>query len=297
MATRKDRFPRRTTAVGAWAVVVGALWLRAFAGLPGRTLGWWLIVAGLLTLTAVVVRTVERRGRSAAALGRWVRHSERHEGVASRLDLWNVASAWTLHRRAAVLRPHLADVGWWRRWRTPTTELATRVARVGWLGIWSSVEDITLRVGGPRTGKTGELACRIVDAPGAVVATSTRTDLVTLTGTSRARRGPVHVFNPSGIGGLASTIKFSPLLGCRNPRTAADRAADLIAAGTASGPGQRRPGVVGGAGPRRAHRAAARRRARRRGPAHRRPLDRRPERGTVARSAGTGPLTPGPRHA
>src|SRR5690606_27305406 len=68
-------------------------------------------------------------------------------------------------------------------------------------------------------------------------ATSTRTDLVTLTSTSRARRGPVHVFNPSGIGGLASTIKFSPLLGCRNPRTAADRAGDLVAAGAISGTG------------------------------------------------------------
>jgi hypothetical protein len=100
--------------------------------------------------------------------------------------------------------------------------------------VWSPVEDVTLRLGGPRTGKSGELACRILDAPGAVLATSTRTDLVSLTGGLRARRGPVHVFNPSGLGQLASTVKFSPLIGCRDPRVAADRAADLVGATSGS---------------------------------------------------------------
>ena len=52
------------------------------------------------------------------------------------------------------------------------------------------------------SGKSGELACRILDAPGAVIATSTRTDLVELTAACRARTGPVWVFNPSGLGGL-----------------------------------------------------------------------------------------------
>jgi hypothetical protein len=41
------------------------------------------------------------------------------------------------------------------------------------LRVWSPVEDVTLRIGGPRTGKTGELCGRILDAPGAVIVTST----------------------------------------------------------------------------------------------------------------------------
>ena len=91
-----------------------------------------------------------------------------------------------------------------------------------------------LSFGGPRSGKSGELAGRIIDAPGAVIATSTRTDLVTLTAELRARRGPVFVFNPSGVGGLASTVTFDPLAGCEIPKVAFERASDLIAGGTTS---------------------------------------------------------------
>jgi type IV secretion system protein VirD4 len=47
--------------------------------------------------------------------------------------------------------------------------------------VWLPVEDVTLRIGGRRTGKIGELAGRILDAAGAVISTSTRTDLVDLT--------------------------------------------------------------------------------------------------------------------
>lgn len=228
--SRKRRFPTRTAALATGTTVAGCLCQQAPAWIPGHNAAWWLIAGGSTVLAATAWRTATGRSGSAALLHRWSRHTQRHDGLASTFDLWKVASSWAMHRRAATLRPSLADAGWWRRWSTPTTELATRVAKVGRLGIWSPVEDVTLRLGGPRTGKTGELACRIIDAPGPVVATSTRTDLVTLTAALRTRRGPVHIFNPSGLGGLASTVKFSPLLGCRNPRVAADRAADLVAA-------------------------------------------------------------------
>jgi type IV secretion system protein VirD4 len=39
------------------------------------------------------------------------------------------------------------------------------------------MEDQTLVLAAPRTGKSGWLADRIIDHPGAVVTTSTRTDL------------------------------------------------------------------------------------------------------------------------
>jgi type IV secretory pathway TraG/TraD family ATPase VirD4 len=150
--------------------------------------------------------------------------------VASARDHLKVSSSWAMRRNATVLRPSLGDLGRWERFRMPVTAYATPLARVGWHTVWSPCEDVTMRVGGPRVGKTGELACRIVDAPGAVIATSTRTDLVTLTAAIRAQRGPVHLFNPSNLAGWASTIKWSVLVGCRIPGIAQRRAADMIPA-------------------------------------------------------------------
>src|SRR6266496_1421552 len=128
-----------------------------------------------------------------------------------------------------VLRPDLRRRPWWRRLFVPTRELATPIARIGRLRVWSPIEDTTRRFGGPRVGKSGEMACRILDAPGAVIATSTRTDLVKLTKYLRGERGPMWVFNPAGIGGFESTIVFDPLSGCGQPKVAVERAADLVA--------------------------------------------------------------------
>lgn len=163
-----------------------------------------------------------------------------------------------MRRKATVLRPSLAELGRLRCLLVSTFAYATPLARVGRQRVWSPCEDVTLRVGGPRTGKTGELACRILDAPGAVIATSTRTDLIDLTGPLRTRRGPVFVFNPSGVGDWKSSITFDPLSGCQDPSTAAHRAADLLAGVSAPGQGPG-SGLLGRPGQPRARGAAARR--------------------------------------
>jgi len=164
--------------------------------------------------------------------GRRLRHKH---GVANTWDVLRHGSWLAAHRRAAVVRPSLAGVGVWRRWTVPTRELAVPLCRTGFLQVWSSLELVVLKIGAPRSGKSGSLACDILDAPGAVIATSTRTDLHDGTAGLRARRGPIAVFNPSGLGGLPSTVGFSPLLGCGDPTIAAYRAADLIAAGSRGG--------------------------------------------------------------
>ena len=141
----------------------------------------------------------------------------------------------------------------------PTREIATPLAKVGWQQVWSPIEDTVLRFGGPRVGKSGELACRILDAPGAVIATSTRVDLLDLTCPLRERRGPVWIFNPSGVGDLPSTVVFDPLAGCEVPKVAHERARDLVAGGDAGvrGP-HRRAAVLVRAGPTGAHGVDAR---------------------------------------
>lgn len=225
---RKQLLPR-VALTGLGAVGLGWLMHLMPADTPGRAYWPWLIVAGGVVLIGVLLIWRNRRGGSAGLVTRWSRRSRRNDGVASPWAILRTSSAFAMRRKATVLRPSLVRWGWWRRLFISAREVATPLARVGLLRVWSPIEDVTLRIGGPRTGKTGELCGRILDAPGAVIATSTRTDLIDLTGPCRARRGPVHVFNPSGVGGMASTITFDPLSGCEQPATATSRAADLLA--------------------------------------------------------------------
>lgn len=225
----------RVVAVGFLATGVGIWLLRQYNEPDPFAL--FLTVVG--TAFPLVLALLWWRGRSGSAgqVHRWAQRSRRNDGVASAWAVFRVSSALAVRRQARTLRPSVRELPFWRVWRLPTTEFATAVARVGLLTIWSPVEDVTLRIGGPRTGKTGELAGRILEAPGAVIATSTRTDLIDLTGPVRSRRGPIYVFNPSGLGDLDSTITFDPLSGCTEPRSAVDRAADLIAGVSAPGSG------------------------------------------------------------
>lgn len=224
---RRIAFPKRT--VGSAAVLVALGW--AVARVPLPEVSHWGVVAltvGALAGSVAILWYAGRRRETRHTIDRWGRTSSRHGGVASRWDHLRVSSSWAMRRRAAVLKPSLSALPWWRRWRVPVTEYATPLAVVGRRQVWSPNEDVTLRVGGPRTGKTGELACRVVDASGAVVATSTRTDIVELTAPLRMARGPVHLFNPGGLGGWASTVKWSPLAGCTVPAIAQYRATDMI---------------------------------------------------------------------
>jgi type IV secretory pathway TraG/TraD family ATPase VirD4 len=93
-----------------------------------------------------------------------------------------------------------------------------------------SCEDATLRVGGPRTGKTLGLTCHGLDAPGALVTTSTRLDLAEMLHAHRADRGPIWIFNPAGLGGLESSVRWRVLSGCERFDVACRRADDLIPA-------------------------------------------------------------------
>jgi type IV secretion system protein VirD4 len=76
----------------------------------------------------------------------------------------------------------------------------------------------------PRGGKTGWLAGVIMHYPGPVISTTTKHDMFELTSGIRARRGPVHVFNPQGVGNVPSTFRWNPLEGCQEPATAIRRA-------------------------------------------------------------------------
>jgi len=207
--------------------------LRAVAdpGHPGRALGtpalspvaYWLVVAAMLGAVA------------AGAWGAWslvghLRHGSAHnphktQGVATRRDIDVAASKKALVRRGRTLRPSIAH---------PRSEdVGYLLGRSCGREIWASVEDSILVIGPPRSGKGLHLVINaILDAPGAVVTTSTRPDNIVATIAARHERGPVAVFDPqhltAGMPGVDGTdVRWSPIRGCEHPLTAMIRASGL----------------------------------------------------------------------
>jgi len=206
--------------------------LAALAWLVAWNLTGPLTKAALvLTVVGIAVFTWYYLTRSGQTVNRWGSRSRRKRGVASTLDIVRFGGRNAMLRKSSVVRPSLAHLSPAARHLTRVTEVAVPLCRVGPVRLFSSVEDVTLVFGGPRTGKSGWLGGRIIDAPGACLVTSSRTDLYTVTHRLRAVRGPVYVFNATGLGGVPSSITFDPLTGCRDLAAAGDRASDLIAAG------------------------------------------------------------------
>lgn len=170
--------------------------------------------------------------------GRRDEASQRAGGVATWTDIGEHAGASAMRRRAVQMRPSLTTKPRVARRLTPVTQYAVLLAKTGRFpvgnSIYSACEETTIRFGGPRSGKTGSLACHALDAPGALLVTTSRTDLLRQTEETRALRGKIRAFNPTGLGDLKSTVRWSAITGCRDYATALRRARDLIPEGPSS---------------------------------------------------------------
>lgn len=95
--------------------------------------------------------------------------------------------------------------------------------------IVSTFEDTILLVGPSRAYKSVWLANIILDAPGPVITTTTKANDVEATLPLRSQVGNALVWNPYGMGkDLPSTLRWSPVIGCENPKVALRRAALLL---------------------------------------------------------------------
>ena len=171
------------------------------------------------------------------AAGAWIwvrlkRHSRKAEtdprrlaGTATAHEVTQTASVKALLKRASTLRPSLDKP-------TPS-DVGYLLGRSRGKQVWASVEDSILLIGPPRSGKGLHVVINaILDAPGAVVTTSTRPDNLTATLRARQRDGrPVAVFDPQHLAQrIPAGMRWSPIRGCHDPLTAMIRATGLASA-------------------------------------------------------------------
>ncbi|ALG83198.1 type IV secretory system conjugative DNA transfer family protein [Gordonia phthalatica] len=198
-----------------------------------NVVAYWIVAAVLLGLLAGAitwVRTLLRRQSRKSATD-----PHRLPGTATKHDVAQAASTKALMKRAGNLRPSLE--------RPAPADVGYRIGTARGLEVWASVEDSVLVIGPPRSGKSLQvLVPSILDAPGGVVATSTRPDNLTASLRARQRIGPTAVFDPQHLAeGIPAGLRWSPIRGCEDPLTAMIRATGLASAtGLSSG------GVEGG---------------------------------------------------
>ncbi|MHC9043334.1 type IV secretory system conjugative DNA transfer family protein [Microbacterium saperdae] len=191
-------------------------------GAPGlNPFAYWAVVVLLLGILATAALFVFRAIRAT----RSTTNPNHLAGTASGPEIARVASPRALVKRASTLRPSVSgkpepgDVGY-----------LLGTSKGG--QVWATVEDSILLVGPPRSGKgLFVLINSILDAPGAVITTSTRPDNLTATLRARERKGPVAVFDPQQLApGLSAGMRWSPVRGCQDPLTAMIRAKGLATA-------------------------------------------------------------------
>jgi type IV secretion system protein VirD4 len=142
-------------------------------------------------------------------------------GHATVIELWLKWSRLASYRESKRTRPDLT-----RRARLLDADAhSTHLGRAQ-LGrpVRADVQQSGSAIGPPRSFKTAVLSHVAMTAPGALVVTSSKPDLFRYTSGLRAQRGPIWVFNPMGIGGIPSNVRWSPLEGCLVPSVAMRRA-------------------------------------------------------------------------
>ncbi|MCW2751642.1 MAG: conjugal transfer protein, partial [Aeromicrobium sp.] len=152
-----------------------------------------VLLAGLLVLATLIGWGVLR----------WRRRMARVDRAATRMG--HGPAIAPLSRKAVTATATRLDIK-----GDPGIEIGSAVN--GGAALLQDWESVSVDVWGPRAGKTTSRAIpAIIAAPGAVVATSNKRDLVDATRDPRATKGRVWIFDPQGIAGEAPTWWWNPL--------------------------------------------------------------------------------------
>lgn len=90
-------------------------------------------------------------------------------------------------------------------------------------------EDTACTVAPPKWGKTTFMvAGQVVDAPGSVITTSTRPDVLRLTVGVRKDMGTVYVADFDGLSQYPHKVRWDMVAGCKDPQIASERASAMV---------------------------------------------------------------------
>lgn len=181
---------------------------------------WWAVGVGAGLLTLLIVLAVVAYLRLGRGIDRAARNATRDRGIAR----------YTAKPRSLAPGAHVGPGPVIGR----TVPGARRLLRATW-------EDMVVVIAGPRTGKTTAYAIPVImDAPGAVLVTSNKRDIVDATRALRETTGETipgeaapdgsrgaraWVFDPQGVAGAGPGWWWNPLSYVRDVRTARKLAA------------------------------------------------------------------------
>jgi len=201
------------------ALVVVALLALAMHSVIVLALGVLMVIAAAV-LHARLTHRRRRQGGKAAA-----RQRAKHQGWATWWEIHRKLSPTAVRRKGRRLYPAVR--------RAQAAVIIGRTKGTGPVtgriiaGTWA---DTYLLLAPPQTLKSALLSGWAADAPGALLATSSRGDLWRNTALDRERLGQVRVLDVSGTPGIPSNFAWNPVTGCEDTDTATRRAADLMAA-------------------------------------------------------------------
>jgi hypothetical protein len=158
-------------------------------------------------------------------------------GWAGRRELWRAHGRPAARKVARHARPSLPGAARrFGRWQQYATFLGWAQGWVIRWQVYAHLESLILLLAAPQEGKSQAAAGQVIDAPGPVVATSIREDLIRATTALRAQAGRVHIWNPEQAGACASTFSWDLVHGCADVTVAmVSRAGPMVEAVTAKG--------------------------------------------------------------
>lgn len=185
----------------------------------GAVIGW--MIALFITAVTVLILVLKLRSDWKQSDEHFVRDIMAREGLAKAKEVKNTVGEKKILERASKIRPTLEN---------PRVEdCSIRLGHHLSQAVLASCEESIVLVGPPRSGKGFHLLISaILEAPGSCITTSTRADNYAATYDLRKLMGPCILFDPQGLTGAKSSLKWSPITGCENPGVAARRASSLI---------------------------------------------------------------------
>lgn len=201
---------------------------------PSAHMSWWLypvfvlLAAALVAMCVMAGRVFTPRVRRGVSTAQAVQHRATYDDVR---DVLSREAALRQARsgleqtmlRSRMEKPEQQRIREFIK-ALPEDYLVTFLGLKNKKQLFGQSEDSTLVIAPPRAGKTMFLAVgRVIDAPGAVLATSTRADLLQITAGPRSKKGKVWAFDVDGISGWPHQVKWNPVVGCENIEVAKRR--------------------------------------------------------------------------